>query len=193
MEKVLLEYISKFPSLTEEEVKGIVENLTVRSYKKGTVLLKEGEINKECYFVLKGCLRQYYIVDGEEKTTEFLTEEQGVGSVTSYLEQSYSDHYLTCVEDCILIVGNMDEGKDMYEKFPKLEIITRAIIEQDFGKTKEALAFFITSTPEERYLNLLETRPDLLQRVPQHQIASYLGVSPESLSRIRKRVSLKHK
>jgi CRP-like cAMP-binding protein len=188
MKKELLKYISKFPMLSEQEVKDIVENLTVGKFKKGDLLLKAGEINSECYFVLKGCLRQYYLIDGEEKTTAFYTEEQGVVSVTSYLEQTPANHYLICMEDSILIIGNMSGGLEMYEKFPKLETITRAIMEQDHAKTQESLAFFITSTPEERYLNLLKTRPTLLQRVPQHQLASYLGITPESLSRIRKRV-----
>ena len=77
----------------------------------------------------------------------------------------------------------------MYETFPKLEIITRMMMEQDLGKSQDAMANFITSSPEERYLNLQKTRPDLLQRVPQHQLASFLGVTPESLSRIRNRMA----
>lgn len=191
MKSELLKYISKFTVLTEQEVIDIVAILNVRSYKKGDNLVKEGEINSECYFVLKGCVRQFYMIDGEEKTTAFYTEEQGVVSGTSFYEQTPSDHYLSCVEDTIMIVGNINDGSEVYEKFPKLEVITRAMIEQGNAKIQESLAFFIISSPEERYLNLLKTRADLFQRVPQHQIASYIGVSAESLSRIRKRVAMK--
>jgi len=90
-----------------------------------------------------------------------------------------------------LIVGNFHLEQAMYEQFPKLQAITRSMMEHDFGRTQEALARFITSSPEERYVHLLTTRPELVQRVPQHQLASYLGVTPESLSRIRKRMALK--
>lgn len=184
----LLIFLSKLPSLTKEEVETLAENIPVRFFKKGTVLVKEGDICNKCYFVLKGCLRQYLIIDGDDKTTQFYTEEQAAVFFTSFTNQSKSESHLSCVEDSILIVGEPDSETDMYKKFPKLEQITRMMMAQDFGKTQDALSYFIASSPEERYLNLLKTKPDLLQRVPQHQLASYIGVSPESLSRIRKRL-----
>jgi CRP-like cAMP-binding protein len=189
MENALYQYVSKFPSLSEEEVQGIIENMTVRTFRKGTLLLKAGEIYTECYFVLEGCVRQYLVVDEVEKTTAFFTEEQAVVSFSSYAEQIASKYYLACVEDSLLIIGDLSTEQEMYQKFPKLAPITRAITEQEYGETQETLASFITSSPEERYLNLLKTRPELLQKAPQHQIASYLGMTPESLSRIRKRVA----
>jgi CRP-like cAMP-binding protein len=131
------------------------------------------------------------LVDGEDKTTAFFTENQTAGSSISYIEQTASNHYLSCVEDSMLIIGDPHREKMMFEKYPALESITRVMIEQNLGKTSENFDFFITSSPEERYLNLLDKRPELLQRVAQHQIASYLGMTPESLSRIRKRISRK--
>lgn len=189
MTKPLTEFISRFSILTPEEIKQISELLTVRSYKKGTVLLKEGELSNECFFVLKGCLRQYRMMDGEEKTVQFYTEEEGVTLFASYTSQLPSSYCISCVEDCELIVGEFGQEQEMYKKFPKLEQITRAMMEQDFGKVQDAYATFIALSPEERYLDLLSNRPGLLQRVPQHQLASYLGVTPESLSRIRKRIA----
>jgi CRP-like cAMP-binding protein len=191
MKEEILKFVMQFPSLTEEEARAIAGDLNVQSYRRGTILLKEGEINKECYFVLKGCVRQYYLVDGEDKTTAFFTENQTAGSSISYIEQTASNHYLSCVEDSMLIIGDPHREKMMFEKYPALESITRVMIEQNLGKTSENFDFFITSSPEERYLNLLDKRPELLQRVAQHQIASYLGMTPESLSRIRKRISRK--
>jgi CRP-like cAMP-binding protein len=124
-------------------------------------------------------------VDGLEKTIRFFTENQAA----VLFRNDPSDSYLTCLEDCLLIVGEVGQEEEMYQQFPKLEQITRSMIEQDFAGLQEAFARFITSTPEARYLNILETRPDLLHRVPQHQLASYIGVTPESLSRIRKRIA----
>ena len=95
---------------------------------------------------------------------------------------------MICIEDSILIVGNYDPVQELeiYKKFPNLQQIVRMTTEQDFGKMQDFLSSFIISTPTERYENLINSRPDLLQRVPLIQIASYIGVTPESLSRIRK-------
>jgi CRP-like cAMP-binding protein len=192
MDKELTDIISSFPSLNEEEAKAIAENIIVKPFKKGTVLLNEGDISKECYMVLKGCVRQYYIIDGEEKTTAFFTEGQPVASFTSYINQTPSKHFLVCAEDCSLTVGTKEKEEEMCRQFPKLEPIIRSEIERNAGIVQEEYSAFITSSPEERYLNLLEKRPSLLNRVPQHQIASYLGIKPESLSRLRKRITTKH-
>lgn len=185
----LLKSLPGLDTLSEEEANAIRSQLSVASYKKGTVLLKAGEISGMCYFILKGCVRQYVMVDGEEKTTAFFTEQQAAVPFTSYTKQEPSAYYFICAEDCTLVEGDIKKEQDMYRRFPKLLAITRAVMEQDLGKTQEAFSLFITSSPEERYLNLLRTRPELLQRVPLHQVASYLGMTPESLSRIRKRTS----
>ena len=188
MDDELLNLFSEFPSLNEEEIKAIAESINVRSVKKGTILLNEGSISKECYSVLKGLVRQYYIKDGEEKTTAFFTEGQAVASFSSYINQTPSKHYLVCVEDCSLTVGSKEKEKQMIAKFPKLESIIRSEMEKNAGLAQEEMATFITSSPEERYINLIKNRSELLNRVPQHQIASFLGIKPESLSRLRKRI-----
>jgi signal-transduction protein with cAMP-binding, CBS, and nucleotidyltransferase domain len=133
MTSELLHYISQFPHLTEQEIKEIADNIPVQTFKKGTILLKEGDIADKCFFVLKGCIRQYHLVDDEEKTTAFFTEEQAVVSFASYSQQLPSKHYWSCVEDSVLVVGSLDHEQAMYQKFPKLAAITRALMEQDFG------------------------------------------------------------
>lgn len=191
MLKTLSHYISQHTALTPEEVKVLDESIPVKEYPKGTVLLSEGEISRECYYILSGCIRQYSLIDGEEKTTAFYTEGQAVVSFTSFSEQKPATHFLTCAEHTRATVGNFDSEDEFLKQHPRFEAVTRSMMEQSFGKTQEEFALFIASSPEERYLNLLNNRPDLLQRVPQHQLASYLGVTPESLSRIRKRITLK--
>lgn len=177
--------------LTEEECEAITESMCIQTYKKGSVLLKEGQISTECYFVLEGCVRQYYMVDGEEKTTDFFTEEQWVVSHNSFAQKIPANHYFSCCEETTLVVGTEEKENDLYKRFPKFETISRTVMGDVFGEQQELMASYITDTPEQRYLNLLKSRPTLLQRIPQYQLASYIGVKPESLSRIRKRIVMK--
>lgn len=177
--------------LNEEETRAIIECIPVKEYKKGHILLREGQISTESYFNIKGCVRMYYIMDGDERTTFFYTEDEAIASLNSYLNKVPANHYLECVEDCTLAVLSFEKEKELYQRFPKFESLCRMSMEEDFGKQQEILAKYITTSPEDRYLDLLKNRPELLQRVPQYHLASYLGVKPESLSRIRKRVSLK--
>lgn len=174
--------------LTSDEVILIVDNANIRSFKKGTVLLREGQVAKECFFVLKGLVREYYLKDGEERSTNFYTEMQPVNSFTSHSRAKASRHFFVCAEDCVLTVGTDSLEQEMCRRIPRLESIIRQEVENNTGKIQDEMAKFITSTPEELYTDLVENRPELLNRVPQHQIASYLGVKPETLSRIRKRM-----
>lgn len=192
MENGLFEFISKYMVLSENEKKAIIDLDIFRNYAKGAILLKEGEISNEYYFVIKGCLRCYYIIDGQEKTTAFYTEAESFAPPCS-TDGTPSPYYLSCVEDSILTVATPDMEKTIFEKFPRFEMLCRLLSEELLSKTQASFDEFKTSSPEQRYLNLLHTRPDLLQRVPQHQIASYLGMKPESLSRIRRRLVKKLK
>lgn len=187
-EEEIIRYISKFTTLSDLEVQGIIANINVRYYKKGAFLLREGQIASLCFFVLKGCVRQYYLVDGEEKTTNFYTEGQPITPYAGTFKREPSKYYLACVEDCILSAGTPEDEARLYQMFPRFEAVSRTALEEEMGKNADQLSNFILSSPEERYLHLLETRPDLLDRVPQYQLASFLGIKPESLSRIRKRI-----
>ena len=190
MEQKLLSYFSRILPPTQEEIDGIVATMTIKKYSKGTILLSEGEISSEAYFVLEGCVRQYFLIDGQEKTNNFFTEEQWVISMQSMANSTPSKHFLECCEDSLLVVGNREKEELLYRQFPKLETISRKVMEKVFAEQQELSASYFTDTPEERYLNLWRTRPELLQRIPQYIIASYVGVKPESLSRIRRRLWL---
>lgn len=191
MKNILLDFISQHITLTKEEEETILSFDIFRSLKKGTVLLSEGQYSKEGYFVLKGCLRSYYIIEGEEKTTEFYTEMEGI-TPNCVLSKKPSDYFISCVEDSIISVSNPDMEEEVFQKFPKFESLCRKLTEKKLSENQSSHDEFKTSSPEQRYLKLIATRPDLIQRAPQHQIASYLGIKPQSLSRMRARIS-KHK
>jgi CRP-like cAMP-binding protein len=192
MKDLIFDFISKYISLTEDERNAILSTDLFHSVKKGTVLLREGQKSKESYFVLKGCIRVYYIIDGEEKTTAFFTEMEAF-TPHCVSNKAPSDYFISCVEDTILTVSNSDMDAEISSKFPKFEIMCRKLSEELLAKQRIDFDEFKTSSPEQRYLNLLQKRPDLIQRVPQHQLASYLGIKPQSLSRLRSRILEKSK
>ncbi|MFN0213949.1 MAG: Crp/Fnr family transcriptional regulator [Saprospiraceae bacterium] len=187
----ILRYISQFMHLSEAEAKVLIENMNFKAFKKGDILLKEGQVSNLCYFTLKGCVRQYYLVDGEEKTINFFTEGQPIAPNEGPFKSMPSKCYLACLEDSILSVGTPEDQVKLFEKYPQFEAAARIAIDAELGKSQDNFAAFMIRSPEERYLNLMKTRPELLDRVPQYQLASYLGIKPESLSRIRKRIMLK--
>ena len=187
MENILFDFISKYISLSEDEKNALLSLGLFHSVKKGTVLLKEGQKTQDSFFVLKGCIRVYYIIDGEEKTTAFYTE-MDVLTPHCVINKAPSEHFISCVEDSILTVSNSDMGVEMNSKFPKFDIMCKMLSEELLAKQRIDFDEFKTTSPEQRYLNLLQKRPDLIQRVPQHQLASYLGIKPQSLSRLRARI-----
>jgi CRP-like cAMP-binding protein len=187
MENEIYEYLSKYIPITEELEEELSKIEFIKRFKNGTILLEEGKISNECFFIIKGCIRSYYLKDGEERTTEFYTEEQAV-IPSAYGNKIPSEYYLECIEDTIAGVGTPELETEIYQKFPQLESLNRALGEAIMAKTQNTFAEYKMASPEERYLTLLKNRPDLGQRAPQHQIANYLGIKPESLSRIRKRI-----
>jgi CRP-like cAMP-binding protein len=192
MQDILFDFISKYIALTEDEKNALISLDIFHSVKKGTTLLKEGQKSKESYFVLKGCIRTYYMVDSEEKTTAFYTEMEAL-TPPCVISKTPSEYYVSCIEDSMLLISNSDMEVEVNTKFPKFEIMCRKFTEELLAKERIDFDEFKTSSPEQRYLNLLQKRPDLIQRVPQHQLASYLGIKPQSLSRLRARILEKDK
>jgi len=190
-QKLLFDYLSKYIHLDENEKNAIASLDIFHTKKKGQLLLKQGELSNKGYFILKGCIRTYYIVKGEEKTTAFYTEME---SITPHclINNKPSDYYLSCVEDSILLISNPEMETEMFQKFPKFESLCRVLSENIVTKQQIDFDNFKISSPEKRYVNLMKNRPDLIQRVPQHQLASFLGIKPQSLSRIKSRI-LKNK
>lgn len=175
----------------QEQIGTALKLIEIKSLKKGEHLLREGDISAKTYSIISGCVRQYYLVDGEEKTTFFYTEGQSIYSPNSTSARIPAKYYLSCVEYTTLSVLTLENQEEMYRRFPVLESASRASLREELNNYQEMLATYITTSPEERYLNLLKHRPELLNRVPQYQLASYLGVTPETLSRIRRRVFVK--
>ncbi len=188
MTHVLVAQMKQFTELSSEEVLAIEQSFPIRTFAKGFFLLEQGKVAKDAYFVVAGCVRKYYRSDGDELTVDFYTEEQSFADFESLSHQTPSNYCYVCTEETTLAVLNADKEAALYQKFPRFETICRVEFEKMMGVKVADSQRFGHLKPEERYVQLRKERPNLIQRVPQYQIASYLGLTPQSLSRIRKRL-----
>lgn len=192
MNHYLIDFVSKYIDLTEEEKTGLLELKDIISFHpKNSILLKEGQTTQKGFFVLKGCIRTYFNVEGEEKTTAFYTELEGFRPVCA-LENKPSEYYADCLEDCLIASSTPDTELEFNAKFPRLDIVCARVAEEHIHRQIIEINSLKILNPENRYLKLQEDRPDLIQRVPQQHIASFLGITPQSLSRIRARLRYKN-
>ncbi len=189
--QIMVDYLSTYMGAQTKDAEAIFGFSQIKLFQQGDFLMREGQLQKGCFFVVSGCIREYYLIDGEERTTAFYTDMQPITSVASSQPKSPVKFNLECVEDSIATFTSIEAEMEMYRQFPWMESLCRIGAEEIISGYQDMLAAYMISTPEERYLNLVETRPELLNRVPQYQLASYLGVKPESLSRIRKRISMR--
>jgi len=185
------DFISEYVPLNIEEIDFISSKVETKEYKAGHLLLRAGQYSNLAYFNIRGCVRLYYLVNGDEKTTFFYTENQFITSIRSFNDNVPANHYLECIEDCTLVLMTHKVEEELLTKYPKLEAFARISMQNELANYQDMLSTYIISNPEERYLNLLKNTPNLLQRVPLYQLATYLGITPESLSRIRKRIGKK--
>ena len=188
MENNLINYFLKNTNLSADEVDVIAESMVIKSLKKNDYLVKDRQFNNDTYFLLRGCVRQFKIVDGNDITTNFYTEDQWIVSLGNFSEKTASNYNLVCMENTTVVIGNDQQANELVQQFPGIESISRQIMETVFMAQQNLMISYITDKPEQRYLKLLKARPDIFQRVPQYDIATYLGIKPESLSRIRKKL-----
>ncbi|SHO43676.1 Crp/Fnr family transcriptional regulator [Anaerocolumna xylanovorans] len=190
MKDMLFQYLKNYTNVPDEALKEVIEHLPVRCFKKGTILLEQGDVSSKCYFVLKGLIRQFSVdTDGNENTSNFYSENQVASVYNPQRSHEASKYSLVCLEDAILLDGDLNDETQMYAKYPFLETMVRKMLEEITSNIHDDYADLLSFGPEERYLALLEKRPGLAERIPQNQLASFLGIRPESLSRIKRRLN----
>jgi len=181
-------FMDHMVSLEEAAWQVMAERLVFRTCKKREPFVKQGRICDEVAFVVKGATRFYYTVDGEEITTFFTFENSWISSYKSFITRLPSKITVEAMEDSELFVLSYDDLHYLYNHFHSAERFGRLIAEYLYTCIDDRSFSLLLKTPEERYLNTLQDNSIYFERVPQHYIASYLGIKPESLSRIRKRV-----
>ncbi|KMQ65334.1 Crp/Fnr family transcriptional regulator [Chryseobacterium sp. FH2] len=187
MIEILLREIEKAVHVEPHE-KGLITGLFhEKKYRKGDYFLKESDVCRHVGFIISGVMRYYINDDGEDKTYGFAKESDFVCNNESFLPQRPSRQIIQALEDCTLLVVGYNDLQTFYTSLKNGERFGRMVIEQVFVKTLRGLNSFYTDSPELRYEKFVKEYPDLLQRIPQYYIASYVGVKPQSLSRIRSR------
>lgn len=185
----LIYSIQNLITLSQAEIDIVTSLFKEKSYKKGDYFLEEGRICKHVGYVTKGLMRYYINHDGEEKTYAFSQEEQYVCNYESFLPQEPSSKIIQALEDSIVLVISHTDLQSLYTNVREGERFGRLAIEAVFIQLLKDISSFYTETPEVRYERFLNNHLDLQQRVSQYHIASFVGVKPQSLSRIRKRIS----
>jgi len=182
--------ISRLVQLTDQDWELLVSHLTYRQLKRGEYWIAEGKKEQQIGFVINGNLRHYYTHDGEEKTTYFYFENHLISSYFSALTGQPSKLTIEALTDCQLIAFPYKVLVSLYDNSHSWERFGRKLAEYLALGLEERMAGLLILTPEERYLHLLqENKKKIIERIPQHLIANYLGITPVSLSRIRRRVS----
>ncbi|HEU5168654.1 MAG TPA: Crp/Fnr family transcriptional regulator [Chitinophagaceae bacterium] len=194
MYDLILKNISRFIALTPEEERYFTSFLKPKKLKKKQYLVQEGDIVRYDYFVNKGCLRTYTIDEkGQEHVVQFSIEEWWTGDMYSFLTQTPARYTIDALEDTELLCLEKNALEDLYVKIPKFERFFRLLLQNAFVSLQERITTSLSQTADERYCTFIDKYPLMEKRLPLKQIASYLGITPESLSRIRSSYSKNNK
>jgi len=185
----LKNYFDKQHQLSSDEWDVFKKHLSQKQLDKKTIITFEGKIEKFLYFIVKGGVRKYYLKNGKEYSIDFRFENQFVSSYTSLLTQTPSRQFVETIEKTTLYKIEFNALITMFNESIAGATLGRLNAEELFIDKELREASLMLDNPDERYLNLLKNKKEWLQRVPQHYIASYLNMTPETLSRVRKRIN----
>jgi CRP-like cAMP-binding protein len=190
MHELFFKDFNRKVGLTGEEQQQVAAYLTGRKLRKRQYLLQEGDVCKAVAFVEKGVLREYSLgEDGIEHVVQFALEGWHISDMYSFLTGEPATHNIDVIEDAEVTLISREAYEEMLVTVPKFETLMRLNITGAYLALRRRLASSIRDSLESRYQTFITTYPDIVQRVPQHMIASYLGATPETLSRLRKRLA----
>ena len=193
MPDLLFQKFDEIIKLTEEEKKLSPGFFTPKKIRKKQYLLQEGDVCKYVAFVEKGLLRSYKVDDkGHEHITQFAFEGWWISDQLSFLTGEPSEYNIDALEDAELLLLSRQAEEQMLERIPKFERFFRILLQNNLIATQKRLVSSLSQTAEERYSELIAACPETMpNRIPQHMLASFLGITPETLSRIRRQISEK--
>jgi CRP-like cAMP-binding protein len=194
MFETFAKYLSdKGVDLTENELQQIQSVCSFKKLRKRQYLLQEGDVNHHACFIIKGCLRNYRIgEDGIEHILKFAVENWWMSDLESYNNDTPSKNNIDALEDCQLLLIEKKDFDMLVDEIPKFREFRDRLKSKSVDSLQNRIMSNISDTAEERYFNFMKSYPDIFNRVPLHMIASYLGVSRETLSRIRNQYAKAH-
>jgi CRP/FNR family transcriptional regulator len=184
----LITHIRKFVPLDDEQAAALTAALRFKKLKKKEFLLREQQVCTDHYFVLSGCLRMYFIrEDGVEQITQFAIENWWMTDFQSFEGRQPSRFYIQTVEATGLAILDRDAFDEVCDRLPPMDRYFRLVVQRAFAAAQQNLFFIYSSTGEERYRRFSTSFPEFVQRIPQYMVASYLGFTPEFVSKIKSR------
>ena len=187
MSASLLSLLNQITPLSREEEEAILRAFKPIQLKKGEFFLQAGETARSIGFLQKGLVRYFVMKNDHEGTFEFTGEGEFIGDYQSFNENSVSLQYIQAIEDCEILSTAYPDLQNIFRSLAQGNLLGRIIVEHRFNRMVNQLLSIYLHNPEERYKSFIQNYSALSQRIPQYLIASYIGIKPESLSRIRKR------
>jgi len=188
MQKTLFQHLSKFIDLSEKEVEVFRKYIETHQFKKKEYILNAGKVCKYLYFVEEGCLRMYFVNNkGVEQITQFALEGWWLSDYQSFTNQKPSDYYIQAIEDATIISIDYQNLEILLNELPKAEKYFRKMLQKTVAGAQIRSKLLYEMSKEEFFVHFSTSFPEFMQRVPQYMIASYLGLTPEYLSELRKK------
>ena len=186
MTQLFIDNIEKYFTLSEAEKTTILGLTQIKKLRKKEFLLKEGEVSKCSAFVLSGCLRSYFVdTNGFEHILQFAIEDWWITDMMSITTQTAANLNIDAIQDSELLILTRENQLELFEKCPKMEKYFRIITEKGMANIQTRLLENMSLPAVQRYKNLTKKYPKLVEKVPQKLIASFLGITPEFLSKLR--------
>jgi CRP-like cAMP-binding protein len=184
--KGILDHIARYVELSESEIEDFISILKITRVKKRQFIIQPGFVSEYRNYIVEGAVRVFYLDDtGKEHTVSIGVEDWFFTDFTSYLNRTPAEYYAEALEDSIIIQMKYDDVEDICERIHALSQYFRLFIEKALSYSNERVISNISKTSEERYWDYVNKYPQIANRVPQYVLASYLGISAESISRIR--------
>lgn len=186
----LLAHIQKLAAPSDQDLTQLASYFTKQHCKKKEILHPAGQRCRHHYFVQKGCLRMYYITDkGTEQTIQFALENWWLSDYLAFNQQRTSDFYIQAVEDSTVFRIDFPSQERMIDDIPKMERYFRLVYQRAYGASQVRMKYLSDLSKEEAYVHFSTSFPDFARRVPQQMLASYLQMTPEYLSEIKRKIN----
>lgn len=183
--KQLYKYLSQFVSFSDEEFEFLKQNSVQKSFRKKEFLIREGDVEQHLYFISSGIIRQYFIQDKHQVTTDIIAEGTITGSVSSFFTGKPSHYFLEAMEPVTALTISKEKLETLYKSDVKWERFGRILTTHFLIEQEKHILENICFTVRERFFHFIDGNPELLQRIPQKYLASYLNIKPETFSRLK--------